>query len=51
MINNLNDYKVKIELDQEKLGINYNDHYIDLGIDFIQLQQGIKKVYKKLLNK
>jgi GDP-L-fucose synthase len=51
IINNLSNYKVEIELDQKNFGTNYNGDYTNLGMNFIQLHQGIKRVYNKLLNK
>lgn len=49
IINNLNDYKVDIHLDKEKLGFQYiSTIKKELPIEFIGLKEGIKQVYNKL---
>jgi GDP-L-fucose synthase len=48
VINNLNNYKVEIKIEQENFGDNYIDNYLHLEIDFIGLKQGIIETYKKL---
>jgi len=48
IINNLNNYKVEIKIEQENFGDNYIDNYLHLEIDFIGLKQGIIETYKKL---
>ena len=48
VINNLNNYKVEIKIEQENFGDNYIDNHLHLEIDFIGLKQGIIETYKKL---
>jgi len=51
MINNLDTYKVNIEIINKKSATSYSaDNFTDLGIKFIGLEQGIKEVYNKLKN-
>jgi GDP-L-fucose synthase len=51
MINNLDTYKVNIEIINKKSTTSYSaDNFTDLGIKFIGLEQGIKEVYNKLKN-
>jgi len=47
IINNLNEYKVEIKVENED-GVNYKGDNNVLNIDFIGLKQGIKEVYNKL---
>ena len=49
IINNLSDYKVKINIGEGK-GKNYVGSNNPLNIKWIGLEQGIKKTYKKILN-
>ena len=49
IINNLSTYKVPIEIHSEELASPYTGAYADLGINFIGLEEGIKKVYQHLL--
>ena len=49
MINNLSDYKVKINIGEGK-GKNYVGSNNPLNIKWIGLEQGIKETYKKILN-
>lgn len=44
-INNLEDKKVSIELHDENIGLSYCGKFFDLGIDFLGLECGIRKVY------
>lgn len=48
IINNLNDYKVELKIEQENFGDDYIGNYLHLGIDFIGLKQGIIETYNKL---
>jgi nucleoside-diphosphate-sugar epimerase len=48
IINNLNDYKVEIKIEQENFGDDYIGNYLHLEIDFIGLKQGIIETYNKL---
>jgi nucleoside-diphosphate-sugar epimerase len=49
LINNLSTYKVPIKIYSEELAPAYTGAYADLGINFIGLEEGIKKVYQHLL--
>ena len=49
IINNLSDYKVKIEIGKGK-GKKYVGDWNPLNIEWIGLEQGIKETYKKILN-
>ena len=49
IINNLSDYKVKIEIGKCK-GKKYVGDWNPLNIEWIGLEQGIKETYKKILN-
>ena len=49
IINNLSNYKVKINIGEGK-GKNYVGSNNPLNIEWIGLEQGIKKTYKQLLN-
>ena len=49
IINNLSDYKVEIKIGEGK-GKNYIGSNNPLNIEWIGLEQGIKKTYKQLLN-
>lgn len=50
IINNLNDYKVDIKIEKWDMAPPFNGEFIDLGLQFIGLEQGIKNVYNKLKN-
>ena len=49
MINNLSNYKVKVNIGEEK-GKSYVGSNNPLNIEWIGLEQGIKKTYKKILS-
>jgi nucleoside-diphosphate-sugar epimerase len=49
IINSLSTYKVPIEIHSEESTPPYTGAYADLGINFIGLEEGIKKVYQHLL--
>lgn len=49
IINNLSDYKVKINIGKGK-GTDYVGYLNPLNIKWIGLEQGIKETYKKILN-
>ena len=51
MINNLNNYQVNIEIDNQEEGISYIGNYVDLNIDYVGLQGGIKEIYNNLISK
>jgi len=51
MINDLNDYKVDIQLTRKDFGGSYSGTFSNLDINFTQLPQGIVQVYNKLLNR
>jgi GDP-L-fucose synthase len=48
IINNLNNYKVNINIKEWNLAPNFTGNYTDLGLPFIGLEQGIKNVYNIL---
>lgn len=48
IINNLNEYKVSVEVENKEQGKQYVGDFKDLGIEFIGLEGGIKEVYNKL---
>jgi len=48
IINSLDNHKVNIKLNQEIFGDDYKGDYIDIGMDFMKLEQGIKETYNKL---
>jgi UDP-glucose 4-epimerase len=50
IINNLNDYKVNINIEKWDMAPLFNGKFIDLGLEYIGLEQGIKNVYNKLKN-
>jgi dTDP-4-dehydrorhamnose reductase len=50
IINNLDNYKVNIEIENWDMAHPFNGKFIDLGLKFIGLEQGIKNVYDKLKN-
>jgi GDP-L-fucose synthase len=47
MINTLDDYKVDIKIEKDKLELSYYGES-NISLDFIGLEQGIKEVYNKL---
>ena len=50
MINNLDEYKVEVII-QEEDGVDYTSHYYNpLPIEFIGLEEGIKITYNKIKN-
>lgn len=49
MINNLDDYKVDVEVGKN-IGQNYISEGLDIMLDFLGLEIGIKEVYQKLKN-
>lgn len=50
MINNLDEYKVEVNI-QEEDGVDYTSHYYNpLPVEFIGLQQGIVDTYNKIKN-
>ena len=50
IINNLDTYKVNINMKEWDMAPPFNGNFIDLGLKFIGLEQGIKNVYNKLKN-
>jgi hypothetical protein len=50
IINNLNNYKVNINIKEWGMAPSFNGEFIDLGLNYIGLEQGIKNVYDKLKN-
>lgn len=48
IINNLGDHKVDIEIKNWEMAPPFNGEFMDLGLKFIGLEQGIKNVYTKL---
>lgn len=50
IINNLDTYKVNINIKEWDMAPPFNGNFIDLGLKFIGLEQGIKNVYNKLKN-
>lgn len=51
VINNLNNYQVNIEIDNQEEGISYIGNYADLNINYVGLQDGIKETYNNLISK
>ena len=51
IINNLSDHKVNINIKEWKIDPPSNGEFIDLGLNYIGLEQGIKNVYNKLKNR
>lgn len=51
IINNLNDYKVDIEIWDQTIQDNYVGEFSKLPIDYIGLEKGIQKTYKLLFDK
>jgi GDP-L-fucose synthase len=50
MINNLGNYKVPIIFDNQTDDKSYFGKFIDLNLNYIGLEQGVKNVYNKLKN-
>ena len=50
IINNLDNYKVNINIEEWGMAPTFNEYYTDLGLNYIGLEQGIKNTYKKLKN-
>jgi UDP-glucose 4-epimerase len=50
IINNLEEYKVNIKIENWEMAPPFNGKFIDLGLDFIGLEQGILNVYNELKN-
>lgn len=50
IINGLNDYKVNINIKNWDMAPPFNGKFINLGLNFVGLEQGIKNVYNKLKN-
>jgi hypothetical protein len=50
IINGLDSYKVDINFKNNDFSSNYIGDFIDLGLKYIGLEQGIRNVYNKLKN-
>jgi UDP-glucose 4-epimerase len=50
IINSLDDYKININIKEWNMAPPFNGKFIDLGLKYIGLEQGIKNVYNKLKN-
>jgi len=50
IINSLNNYKVNIDIENWDMAPPFNGKFIDLGLNFIGLEQGIKNSYNILKN-
>jgi UDP-glucose 4-epimerase len=50
IINSLENHKVSIKIHNWKFGEPFNGEFVNLGLEFIGLEQGIKNVYNKLKN-
>jgi GDP-L-fucose synthase len=50
IINNLDTHKVNINIKHWDMAPPFNGEFVDLGLNFIGLKQGIKNVYDKLKN-
>ncbi len=50
IINNLDDYKVNINIKEWEMAPTFNGKFMDLGLNFIGLKQGIKNTYEKIKN-
>lgn len=48
IINSLNNYYVNIDINHNNDNINYTGNYLDLNIEYIGLESGIKNTYRKL---
>lgn len=48
IINSLTDYKVEVEICHKDLGNSYCGNYKNLNINYLGLEESIKKVYEKL---
>ena len=49
MINNLDDYKVDIQIKKEGIALSYHG-VANILLNFIGVEEGIKEVYNKLKN-
>jgi GDP-L-fucose synthase len=49
-INTLSDYKVNINIENENLGSGYMGQFNNIGLNYIGLKEGIKKIYNALKN-
>jgi uncharacterized radical SAM superfamily protein len=47
MINNLDDYKIDIQIEKEGIALSYYG-IANVLLDFIGVEEGIKEVYNKL---
>jgi dTDP-4-dehydrorhamnose reductase len=50
IINEIKYYKVNINIKNWELAPSFNGKFVDLGLNFVGLEQGIKNVYDKLKN-
>jgi UDP-glucose 4-epimerase len=50
VINNLDNHKVSVKINNWKFGEPFNGSFTDLGLNYVGLEQGIKNVYNKLKN-
>jgi hypothetical protein len=50
IINSLDSYKMNIKFKNNIQTVNYKGNFLDLGLNYIGLEQGIKNVYNKLKN-
>ena len=50
IINELNTYKVNIDVLDKNNDVNYIGNYTNIGLDYIGLEQGINQVYRKIYN-
>ena len=50
IINNLDTHKVNINIKHWDMAPPFNGKFVDLGLNFVGLEQGIKNVYNKLKN-
>lgn len=50
IINELSDYKVNIKINNWEFDKPFNGKFVDLGLNFIGLEQGIVNTYKQLKN-
>jgi nucleoside-diphosphate-sugar epimerase len=50
MINSLGDYKVEVRVEKKITSFGYSGMAIDLDLDYIGLEEGIREVYNKLQN-
>jgi GDP-L-fucose synthase len=50
IINNLEEYKININIQNKEFGEPFNGSFIDFGLKYIGLEQGIRNVYNILKN-